>query len=428
MTVDPPTDEKSRKFERTGTSVFVSYSRRNGDELGLIEPILRDLAQIGIIDVFIDNQITTGSAWRRTIDTALNSMDIAILIITKDFLKSQFIRDVELNSIRKRAKARRILVIPIYFEACDLGDQTWILEYQAPADLKLPVADMTDHQRTGMIADITDQIKLFAFRNTRIKRFVRRRIANWRFSVPAALTTLSLCITLFFLSWRQMQPVLIRQIARTVPTSSCTVEQNSSSIQLFENGWLLANFKDDKFYAIAKRDNDGIEWIAEPASGYTKGGSEPCDDIAGEDKLRLGFRWLYCRSSRSKEVRGMLGKPMTGEIRIWAQYQNWLGSKLIYGLPSTKQGAEFGQFQVLSGVTLQNSENVKGVGRMFGYTIGADTQSEYCTAIWHAAKVNGEYHKLQENMLDSEYCKTLIGKSEYLPPRRACSLSGYSGR
>ena len=211
----------------------------------------------------------------------------------------------------------------------------------------------------------------------------------------------------------------------TVPVSACAAEEVGSVAQLFENGWLLANFAEDRFYVISKTRDRGIQWVSEPASRFTKGAEDACDDVEGEVLLRRGFRWMYCRSARKADIQKMLGKPLSEEIRVWAQYQNWLGGRFIYGLPSTAQGANLGQFQVLSGVFLNKPEGSSGTGRMFGYTTGTSQESEYCTAIWHSAVAHDEFHPMQKSFMERYNCRQATTGDSYLKQQRACSLSGY---
>ena len=99
--------------------VFFSYSHRDEvlrDELAKHLSIMK---RKGIITAWYDRQITAGSEWAGDIDTHLDSAQVILLLISADFLASDYCWDVELKRALERHKAEDACVIPIILRPVD---------------------------------------------------------------------------------------------------------------------------------------------------------------------------------------------------------------------------------------------------------------------------------------------------------------------
>lgn len=98
--------------------VFVSYSHKDEDWKDRLVAHLNVLEREGALDVWNDQRIGAGDDWRPEIEEAIAHATIAILIISKDFLISKFIREQELTRILSRRSRRELRVIPVIAEPC----------------------------------------------------------------------------------------------------------------------------------------------------------------------------------------------------------------------------------------------------------------------------------------------------------------------
>ena len=95
--------------------VFISYSHNDKkwrDDLDMhLKPYLRG----GSIVSWSDQQIVPGSNWFREIQSALTNSKIAVLLVSPDFLASDFIHEHELGPLLKEAEQGgvKILWVPI---------------------------------------------------------------------------------------------------------------------------------------------------------------------------------------------------------------------------------------------------------------------------------------------------------------------------
>ena len=99
--------------------VFFSYSHRDEmlrDELAKHLSIMK---RQGIITAWHDRQITAGSEWADDIDSHLDSAQVILLLISADFLASDYCWDIELKRALERHEAGDACVIPIILKPVD---------------------------------------------------------------------------------------------------------------------------------------------------------------------------------------------------------------------------------------------------------------------------------------------------------------------
>ncbi len=78
--------------------IFVSYSHKDEEEKNRLLVHLGGLQRAGKIDLWNDDRIGAGGAWEQEINQAMNQARVAILLITADFLNSDFIISKEVPS------------------------------------------------------------------------------------------------------------------------------------------------------------------------------------------------------------------------------------------------------------------------------------------------------------------------------------------
>jgi hypothetical protein len=66
---------------------------------------LKPLERVGKLDIWDDQRIIPGMKWKDEIDAALRQCKIAILLISSEFLASDFILDEELPKMLQAAES-----------------------------------------------------------------------------------------------------------------------------------------------------------------------------------------------------------------------------------------------------------------------------------------------------------------------------------
>lgn len=98
--------------------VFFSYSHKDEKLRDELEKHLTILKRQGMISGWHDRKITAGKEWEGQIDAHLNTAGLILLLISADFLFSNYCYDVEMNRAMERHEAKEARVIPVILRAC----------------------------------------------------------------------------------------------------------------------------------------------------------------------------------------------------------------------------------------------------------------------------------------------------------------------
>jgi len=140
--------------------VFISYAHKDEIYKDELIKMLSPLQDQGILKIWQDREIEPGQEWFQAIRTAMNACDIALLLISSDFLDSRFIKGVEIPNLLKRRREEGLKVIPIIIRSCLWQSVPILKDLQAlPKDGK-PVASFEGKDDKDRVwVDIATAIK-----------------------------------------------------------------------------------------------------------------------------------------------------------------------------------------------------------------------------------------------------------------------------
>ncbi len=140
------------------SEVFISYSRKDERWRAKVETFLSPLIRNRSISVWSDKKIAPGARWKMEIELALERAKVALLIVTPDFLASDFIAENELPPLLNAANADglRILWIPV---SDSLYAETEIGSYQAAWDPSKPLDIMAEGEQNQALREISRFVK-----------------------------------------------------------------------------------------------------------------------------------------------------------------------------------------------------------------------------------------------------------------------------
>ena len=102
-----------------GIEVFYSYAHTDEPLRDKLEKHLSLLKRQGAIAGWHDRRITAGTVWAGAIDAHLQRAQIILLLISADFLASDYCYGVELQHAMARHEAGQARVIPIILRPVD---------------------------------------------------------------------------------------------------------------------------------------------------------------------------------------------------------------------------------------------------------------------------------------------------------------------
>lgn len=138
-------------------TVFISYAHKDrkwADELvTFLAPWIRDKR----IDLWDDSQIQLGDNWQGKIKEAIEEATVAVLLVTKNFLASDFITEYELPSLLERARNGRLRLAWVAVGPSGV-EVTKLSEFQAVNDPAHPLDTLGRAQREKAMVDIANRI------------------------------------------------------------------------------------------------------------------------------------------------------------------------------------------------------------------------------------------------------------------------------
>ena len=98
---------------------FISYAHRDAVALDRLHTHLAPLRSEGLIDAWFDRQILAGGNIDAEVDEALEYCDVFLMLVSPDFLASNYCVNIEMKRALERHDYDGAPVIPIIVEPCD---------------------------------------------------------------------------------------------------------------------------------------------------------------------------------------------------------------------------------------------------------------------------------------------------------------------
>jgi hypothetical protein len=114
--------------------VFVCYSRADVGWRDRLQVHLRPLERDHVIDLWSDQRITPGDDWRKGFDDALARAKVAVLLVSADFLGSDFIQEAQLPALLAAAEQGGCRIVPVLVGPSLFADMPELSRYQAVND------------------------------------------------------------------------------------------------------------------------------------------------------------------------------------------------------------------------------------------------------------------------------------------------------
>lgn len=130
--------------QNSPVNLFIAYSREDKSYLTEFRKHLSPLKKGGIIKLWDDAAILPGTEWDTNIKKQLENSHVVLLLISPDFLNSDYINQVELPKALDRQKEGLATVIPVILRRCG-WEYTELRELQALPEGGLPVSNWPNH-------------------------------------------------------------------------------------------------------------------------------------------------------------------------------------------------------------------------------------------------------------------------------------------
>ncbi len=117
-------------------TVFISYSHKDKEFITSLLNHLNNLRRQGLISAWYDGDIVAGTEWKPLITKHVNTDQIILLLISADFMSSDFCYSIEMGRAIERHNAGEARVIPILVRPTDFDGAPFAKLQMLPSEAK----------------------------------------------------------------------------------------------------------------------------------------------------------------------------------------------------------------------------------------------------------------------------------------------------
>jgi hypothetical protein len=143
----------------TREQVFVSYCQKDAQWMQRLQIHLKPLERLGVISRWDDSNIRPGDKWREEIAAALGRARVAVLLVSADFLASDFITENELPPLLSAAASDGVMILPLILSPCRFEKSVGLSQYQAVNSPKRPLIALGRAKREELFVKVADAIE-----------------------------------------------------------------------------------------------------------------------------------------------------------------------------------------------------------------------------------------------------------------------------
>jgi len=142
----------------TRPTVFISYSHKDEDWKNRLLTQLEVLQYEDIIDLWEDRRIDAGEDWYEEIQEGINKANVAILLISADFITSKFIRSEEVPKLIERREKEGIRIFPVVIKPCPWKQVKWLARMNLRPKDGRPISGGNEHQINTDMMNIAEEV------------------------------------------------------------------------------------------------------------------------------------------------------------------------------------------------------------------------------------------------------------------------------
>ena len=150
-----------QKFQTNETAqrnkVFVSYCHLDKNYLIDVQRHFKPF--LNLIDYWDDSLIMPGQKWKEEIKDAISKTKVAILLISTDFLGSEFIVTNELPPLLSAAEKDGAVILTVILKPCLFEEFNDINQFQAMNSPSRPVTKMDYDEKEELFVNLVRQTK-----------------------------------------------------------------------------------------------------------------------------------------------------------------------------------------------------------------------------------------------------------------------------
>ncbi|MCD8401279.1 toll/interleukin-1 receptor domain-containing protein [Tenacibaculum finnmarkense] len=143
--------------ENIRENVFISYSHIDDKYLKDIKRHFKPFLKK--INFWDDTNIQPGQEWKKEIEKAISKTKVAILLISTDFLGSEFITTEEIPPLLNAAEENGAVILTVILKPCLFEEFNDLNKYQAMNPPSKPISKMNENEKEELFVNLVRQTK-----------------------------------------------------------------------------------------------------------------------------------------------------------------------------------------------------------------------------------------------------------------------------
>lgn len=136
--------------------VFLSYSHRDRRWADRLLTHLRAIADN--VSVWSDAEIKIGASWKEEIARAITTADVAILLVSADYIASEFIASQELPTLLESASHGRTLILPVMISPAFI-EASPLVKFQFVNNPHRPLSELKSSEQDRVFTEVARVIQ-----------------------------------------------------------------------------------------------------------------------------------------------------------------------------------------------------------------------------------------------------------------------------
>lgn len=139
--------------------IFISYAHQDREYLDRLLVHLRPLEREGLLEIWADTALRGGDRWKKEIETALARANAAVLLISADFLASEFITKNELPPLLASAEQKGTKILPVVIKPCRYTRDKNLRDFQAVNDPANPLIQLATGEQEAVYDKVAAELE-----------------------------------------------------------------------------------------------------------------------------------------------------------------------------------------------------------------------------------------------------------------------------
>jgi hypothetical protein len=141
------------------TNLFISYSKRDYQWFLKFKDAFRNETAHGFVQLWSDGDIRPGASFVDAISAAIAQCDVIVILLSSDYLSSEYCIKVEIPNVLKQSKSRHVQLFPLLVSSVPLD--------RLPTEIKMikmndiPLKMMNDIQFLEQVTILKTAVKRY---------------------------------------------------------------------------------------------------------------------------------------------------------------------------------------------------------------------------------------------------------------------------